>query len=328
MSNAYTFSVVTPNLNQGQYLVDNINSVVSQDKSVQQLLFDGCSNDTSLSILHQQQHKLSFWTSEKDSGQSHAINKGLRMATGQYLTWLNSDDYYLSDVLHSVSKAFDANPEIDVIYGSAVLVDVSNFHIGVDHGQKHGLPYRYYAGMCFPQPASFFRASVLNEVGFLSEDLHYGMDYEFFLRIQLKGFSFHRLGIPVAAYRLHPSSKTVSAPLKFAKEWIQIYNNFLHDEPFALPILRILKHLDLFCEPTTHYDRVHFLSLDDLRKTLLYCLHYQAFFRYQSKEYSHVRQIIRAILVEFPFTRLSLPMARMYLSSKWKETAPLQASCS
>lgn len=328
MSNVYAFSIITPNLNQGQYLVDNIDSVVSQGESVQQLLFDGGSSDTSLSILQQHQHKLSFWSSDKDSGQSHAINKGLRMATGQYVSWLNADDFYLPNVLNQVRNVFEANHDIGVVYGSAILVDAHNLHKGLDQGQIHGLPYRYYAGMCFPQPASFVRSSVFKEVGLLTENLHYGMDYEFFLRIKLKGFSFHRLAFPLAAYRLHQSSKTVSAPLKFAQEWIQIYNNFLHGEPSALPILRLLSQLGLYLEQTNHYPREQFLCFDDLRQTLLYCLHYQAYFRYQSKEYSRVRQIIRTILVEYPFTRLSLPMIHMYLSSKWKETPPLQASCS
>jgi GT2 family glycosyltransferase len=323
MSNAHTFTIVTPNLNQGQYLVDNIDSVVSQGESVQQLLFDGGSSDTSLSILKQHQHKLSFWASEKDSGQSHAINKGLRIATGEYVSWLNADDFYLPDVLNQVRNVFAANHDIGVVHGSAILVDAHNCHKGSDQGQIHGLPHRYYAGMCFPQPASFFRSSVLKDVGLLTENLHYGMDYEFFLRIKLKGFAFHRLAFPVAAYRLHQSSKTVSAPLKFAQEWIQIYNNFLHDEPSALPIQRLLSQLGLYLEPTNHYPREQFLCLDDLRHTLLYCLHYQAFFRYQSKDYSRVRQIIRSILVEFPFTRLSLPMIRMYISAKLKDIKSL-----
>lgn len=319
MANEHVFTVVTPNLNQGIYLLDNINSVLLQQNKVQHLLFDGGSIDTSLSILQEQQHNLSFWTSESDSGQSNAINKGLQMATGKYITWLNSDDYLLPDSLRFVSDMFEAHPEVDVVHGSAVLVDELKSHIGIDHGQKHGLPYRYYAGMCFPQPASFFRGSLLNEVGFLSENLHYGMDYEFFLRLRLRQSSFLRLNKPLAAYRLHEQSKTVSFPIGFANEWIQIYNNFLHGESNSKPILKLLATLDLYREQTSHYSRNYSLNPDSLKKTLLYALHYQAYFRYMSMQYSYVTKIIKLILTQFPLSRLTYPLTHMYMSSIIKQ---------
>jgi GT2 family glycosyltransferase len=313
-----TFSIITPNLNQGRFLSQNISSVFKQNSLVQHFLLDGASSDDSLEVIDKFKSKLHFFSSGKDNGQSQAINKGLKLATGQIITWLNSDDYYLPYSLDLVTQAFLSNPEIDVVYGSAILVDASDLRLGVDHGQKHGLPYRYFAGMCFPQPASFFRASVLAKVGFLSENLHYGMDYEFFLRIKLKQYSFKRLNTPIAAYRLHNCSKTVSSPLHFANEWIQIYNNFLHGESNSKPIFYILNRLNLYRDQTSHYPRDHSLNLEDLKQTLLYALHYQAYFRYQSNQYSIVRKIIRVILTEFPFTRLTLPMFHMHISSKLK----------
>ena len=145
------------------------------------------------------------------------------------------------------------------------------------------------------------------------------MDYEFFLRAKLKQFSFKRLNTPIAAYRLHDQSKTVSGPLSFANEWIQIYNNFLHGESNSQPILKILKQLELYREQTNHYARDHNLNYADLKQTLLYALHYQAYFRYKSMEYRSVRRIVRMLIAEYPFTRLTLPMIHMYTSSKVKQ---------
>lgn len=319
MSCEFTFSIITPNLNQGQYLEQNINSVISQQQLTQQLILDGQSTDESQSILQKYDDKLFHWVSEKDSGQSNAINKGLTLATGKYVTWLNADDYYLPNSFEVINAIFDQSELLAVVHGSSLLVDSSNNEHGYDHGQAYGLPYRYYAGMCFPQPASFIRASVLNKIGLLSENLHYGMDYELFLRIKLQGFRFCRIDHPFAAYRLHPSSKTVSAPLRFADEWIQIYNNFLHGEKHSSACFRLLKVLNLYRDATNEYDRLQFLEPEPLKKTLLYALHYQAYFRFQAQQYSIVRKIIRLMLAEFPFTRLSLPLTHMYLSSKRRE---------
>ena len=126
MSSCYNFSIVTPNLNQGCFLQQNIDSVYHQNQSVQHIIFDALSSDNSSFILKKNTERLAFWSSESDSGQSSAINKGLCLASGSYVTWLNADDYYLPNALDHVASVFDSDESIDIVYGSSVLVDSIN----------------------------------------------------------------------------------------------------------------------------------------------------------------------------------------------------------
>ena len=311
--------VITPSLNQGHYLAANIESLLGQGVNAKHVIIDGGSTDETLDVLQSYSQNIACWVSEKDSGQSQAINKGLRLLDCDFITWLNSDDYYLPNALMGACLLLRENPDLDVVFGSAQLVDSQNNIIGIDHGQKYGQPYRFYSGMCFPQPSSIIRSSTLSLVGELSESLHYAMDYELFLRIKLLGGCFHRFDFPLAAYRLHSSSKTVSSPISFADEWLQVYNNFVHDEPSAYKIINALKALGFYRAQTKTYERHHHLDSHSLEMTFYYSLHYQAFFRYQAKQYDEARRISLYMLKYKPFNRLMPPILRLWLSSLIKK---------
>src|SRR5258707_11139569 len=121
-------TVVTPSFNQGRFIEEAIESVVEQNfSSVEHLIVDGGSNDETLNILKQRSEAPTWkhvkWVSEPDSGQSAALNKGFRLATGEIIGWLNSDDRYRAGCFEAVAQAFALNPEVDIVYGDYTVID-------------------------------------------------------------------------------------------------------------------------------------------------------------------------------------------------------------
>jgi len=201
-------SIVTPSYNQAAFLEETILSVFAQDyPDLEYLVLDGGSDDGSIDIIKSHEERISFWVSEPDRGQSHAINKGFRMATGEILGWLNSDDTYLPGCLRAVGEFFAANTEVKVAYGNFVYVDEE----GRTLRQRH-LPRRLsYTKLLFHdylgQPAVFFRKEVLDRVGYLDECLRYSMDWDLFLRMRWQ-YDMAHINRNLATYRLHTKSKT------------------------------------------------------------------------------------------------------------------------
>ena len=117
-------SVVTPSLNQGHFIERTIRSVLDQGE-VEYVVVDGGSRDNTLDVLRAYADRLR-WVSEADRGQGHAVNKGVRMTSGDVIGWLNSDDLYYAGALDPVREFFDAHPDVDVVYGDADHIDVED----------------------------------------------------------------------------------------------------------------------------------------------------------------------------------------------------------
>ena len=204
-------SVVTPSYNQGQFLEETILSVLNQDyPSLEYIIIDGGSTDNSVEIIKKYEDRLAYWVSEPDKGQSDAINKGFRMATGKILAWLNSDDVYLHRALEIVAEYFQSHSEVGCVYGDIVMIRENG---GILYKRKT-IPFNFrmalYGGCLVPQPATFFRRSALERTGELDITLQYQMDFDFFLRMASRGVHLGNVPIPLAKFRLHRTSKTVS----------------------------------------------------------------------------------------------------------------------
>ena len=220
-------SVVTPSFNQGKFLEETILSVMNQNYPLFELfIIDGGSTDNSFDIIKKYEHKLSGWVSEKDNGQSDAINKGFKMCTGDIVSWLCSDDLYLPGALLKVNETFSSLPEsVGVIHGNSEIFR-DNKIIHYEKGYNQWSIERQLAGMTFPQPSSFIRRSSLNKVGFLNPSLHYGMDYDLFARLCMI-CDFKYIDVFLSKYRLHNESKSTIATSKFLDEWILIFNSIV-----------------------------------------------------------------------------------------------------
>ncbi|MCX6906806.1 MAG: glycosyltransferase family 2 protein [Verrucomicrobia bacterium] len=201
-------SIVTPSFNQGPYIEQCIRSVLDQDyPDVEHIIFDGGSKDGTVEVLRRYENRGVRWTSEPDKGQSDAINKGFRAATGDIIGWLNSDDWYARGAFRVVLDYFRDHPEVDFVYGNNFFTDAQGRMIRLVHAMPYKWEWLLYTGLLIPQPGVFMRRRVLEECGLLDVDLHIVMDYEWWLRIAPK-YPPHFINRYLAYFRLHPASKT------------------------------------------------------------------------------------------------------------------------
>lgn len=218
MNQHLKISVIVPSFNQGQYIEQTLQSVLVQPyKNFELIVVDGGSTDNTVAILKKYSAHLAFWVSEKDSGQSEAINKGLAKATGDIITWLNSDDYYEPNTLEKVANMFNNQPDTDAIHGFTSLFG-NNTRPLVNGCDTELKPHQYLPYMRFPQPSSFFRAKVFKSCGGVNPQLHYAMDFELVVKAVLLGHRFVGVSDLLSHYRLHPASKS-NHDMKFLKEW-------------------------------------------------------------------------------------------------------------
>ena len=193
-------SVITPSYNQGKYLNKTIQSVLSQNyPNLEYIIIDGGSNDESVDIIKQYKNQVSFAISEKDRGQSHAINKGFSLASGDIYCWLNSDDYFLPNTLFKVAKTF-IHTKTKFVYGNGY-----NLINDVLQPSTTGISFdRYLRIPLFNQPACFWLSSIHQPVW---EDLHCSLDYELWLRI-VKGNKTKYLNQFLSVALVHNEAKT------------------------------------------------------------------------------------------------------------------------
>lgn len=203
-------SVVTPSLNHGRFIEKTIQSVLDQDyPNLQYIVVDGGSGDDTVEILRRYEHSL-VWISESDRGQSDAINKGFGMAGGEILAWLNSDDRYLPGAVSRAVECFESDLQADLVYGKTVLCDDRDRVIG-EYPTEPFDGGRLPAFNFISQPSAFFMADLFREAGGLNRDLNYAMDYDLWLRMIGGGARGVYLPEPMALFRLHAESKSVSA---------------------------------------------------------------------------------------------------------------------
>ena len=206
-------SIITPSYNQGRFIERTIQSVVSQAvPGLEYVVVDGGSSDETISILRRYEQHLR-WTSEKDRGHAHAINKGICRTTGPIIGWLNSDDIYYPNALQTALAYFDAHPDVDVVYGDAYHIDEHDTFI--ERYPTQDWDFRRLRDICFiSQPAAFVRRSVFEQHGLLDERLRYSMDYDLWLRLGVNGVRFAHLPRVLAATRLHADAFTVAHKVK------------------------------------------------------------------------------------------------------------------
>lgn len=209
-------SIVTPSYQQGQFIRETIESVLSQDyPRIEYLIMDGGSTDDTLSILKSYGDRL-VWVSEPDRGQAQAINKGWRCAKGEILAWLNSDDIYQPGAVRTAVDHLMRNPRIGMVYGEGFLIDESGRHIDRYPTDPFD-PDRFFerCGIC--QPTVFVRRAVIEDVGYVDETLNFCIDYDLWTRISKK-HTVAYLPQYLAKSRLHEDCKTIKYRVKAHQE--------------------------------------------------------------------------------------------------------------
>jgi GT2 family glycosyltransferase len=215
-------SVVTVSYNQCRFLRDCLDSVLAQNyPNLEFIVIDGGSTDGSRELLESYRQHLAHLVIESDRGQSHALNKGFRLATGELLTWLCSDDLLEPGALEAVARIRSSQP-CDIVVGGCrvinasgetMLVHYSGFSKGslspLSFGDMASFSATWQRGLYFYQPELFFTRDLWIRAGaHVKEHLHYAMDYELFLRFALSGADLYAVHQILAASRQHEDQKT------------------------------------------------------------------------------------------------------------------------
>lgn len=299
-------SIIVPSYNQGQYIEETLRSIIDQGyPNLELIVIDGGSTDRSVEIIRQYEKHITYWVSEKDKGQSDAINKGFRQATGDIITWLCSDDVFTPGTLQKVNEYFSSlPPETGLIHGGVVVFDsVAERH--TDFGYPDPSIERYITGMAFSQPAAFFRKKYLDMVnGRVSEELHYGMDYDLFARLACV-CHFQPVQDVFARYRMHGESKSVSQHDRFILDWCKVFVNLCQNMGWQDVETRIREVSPLSGAYGYHLDfefsyAPAIMGKVDKEKCLFYHLCYQLRALYASGKINDSKRLYKYLLENFP----------------------------
>jgi glycosyltransferase involved in cell wall biosynthesis len=207
-------TVVTPSFNQGQFIEGTLRSVLLQGyPNLEYFILDGGSRDNSVEVIEKYAPGLSYWVSEPDAGQSAAINRGFKMASGLYITWINSDDMLCQNAFVEHASRIGFEPNI-VYVGNCLYMDVTGRMVAAHRGNIHSLEDLvrirtiWRSGGGIVQPEVLFPLELTRAVGWLNEDNHFTMDYELWGQFFLAGARFQYTNIPFGMSRKHPAQKT------------------------------------------------------------------------------------------------------------------------
>jgi glycosyltransferase involved in cell wall biosynthesis len=234
------FSIVVPSYNQGVFLQRTLDSIVNQ-KGVEfeVLVFDGGSKDQSVDVLERQVAPVK-WISQKDRGQTDAINQGLHQATGEIVAYLNSDDVYYPDTLKRVFEYFTNNPDAQILYGNGNHIDENDKLLEPYYNE----PWNFdrLIDICFIcQPAVFWRRSILERFGYFDDNLQYAMDYDYWLRVGREIPMHYLTGAPLAGSRMYSDNKTLSKRLAVHAEILKVVHLHAYRPPYRW--LKTLAHI-------------------------------------------------------------------------------------
>ncbi|MCX6154305.1 MAG: glycosyltransferase family 2 protein [Candidatus Kapabacteria bacterium] len=249
-------TVITPSYNQGHFIEETILSVINQSyKNIEYIVCDGGSTDNTLEILKKYEDKL-HWISEKDSGQSDAINKGIRMSTGDIICYINSDDYFLEGAFEAVIEAFNNYRKCNWVTGDCIIVNEKSIII-----QQLVSTYKRILRL-FPskrmlslanfiiQPSTFLKRSVIEEFGLIDQSLHLTMDYDYWMKI-IQKYQPCIIKKPLSAFRIHGNSKggaqykkqfdeELMVMKRYDKSQVRYFFHYLHNMMIVL-IYKIIK---------------------------------------------------------------------------------------
>ena len=212
------FSIVTCSYQQGRFLEATIRSVLDQNyDNLEYIVLDGGSTDESVDILRRYDDAISYWHSEKDAGQTDALASGIDRATGELMGWLCSDDLLLPGALQAVADFFDANPDVQAVYGDALWIGAHGEFLRPKKEIEFNRFIFHYDHNYIPQPSMFWRRQLYNKVGGLNRRFNLAMDADLWDRFAQVTDIAH-LPQYLSCMRYYPEQKTRSMRSEGARE--------------------------------------------------------------------------------------------------------------
>ncbi len=245
-------SIVTPSYNQGEFIEETIRSVLLQGyPNLEYIIIDGGSTDTTLAVIKKYEPYIAHWVSESDRGQSHALNKGFQQATGDFVGWQNSDDFYEIDALTHLAHTYQQDPDIDVLYGNTKYVDRDgqflNFYpVAKDFTLTSMFPW---TSLC--NQSIFFSQRIFTDQFAIDESFRHCMDVDFFWRLAIAGYRFQYVDNLSGSFRIHEGAKTNLqfdiAAVEIDKIYKSIYTNSKIPHPVRDQALAYMYSLYIDC---------------------------------------------------------------------------------
>ncbi len=226
--------MITPSYNQGEYIEETIRSVLLQDyPDLEYIVIDGGSVDGSVEIIRKYANRLAYWVSETDGGQADAINKGWSRATGDIIAFLNSDDFYLPGALKSAARYFLDHRECRWVCGDTLMFGIPGrpprlWRVRVPRNATEQL----FGNSLAISQSCLWRREVFEQHGLFAVEFPHSFDAEFCARLLLAGERCQPLDAPIATYRYHPRSKTVSEADQFERQLSVVRERYRTRLPF------------------------------------------------------------------------------------------------
>jgi len=309
-------SIITPSLNQGAYIERTIQSVLSQNyPNLEYFVIDGGSSDQTRSILQKYQDEITCILSEPDQGQSHAINKGLQMATGDVINWLNSDDYYEPYALFKVANTFN-NERINVVAGKRrIWQDQRSIHLSEGTDIYSDNLAKTIGWARIEQPETFFRASSIERIGLLDTRLHYLMDRDWWVKYL---FTFGLSGVIkihdlLVNFRLHRQSKSLLKQKEIQYETDTFYYGLAN----AFRLYEYTYLLRNHCHLDEHF-RLQ-IGEDYTRSLVAQVLNYYVLWKALQAEQAQNHDTFRAFLDAVKPELLAREDRKLFYRLQWKE---------
>src|SRR5215813_5640281 len=253
-------SVVTPTYNQADFLRDTLESVLDQDyPHIEHQVIDDGSTDSTPQILAEYADRIAIERHE-NRGQTPTINKGWERATGDILTWLNSDDTFLPGAVSKAVEYFEQHPDVDIVFGDTLFTQPDGSTIERSKPRAE-FNYRTFVLQCenpIAQPSAFIRRAVIDDIGLLDPKFYYFMDWDFWLQAGIR----HRIAYTPqlwSTYRLHENSKTMAQANKAAPELEYMYRKFFarDDLPQEIRALERRAMMNMFFTSGVYYLEAH-----------------------------------------------------------------------
>jgi len=219
MNKDILITIVTPSYNQGQFIEATILSVLNQThKNIQYIIVDGGSTDQTMEVVNKYKDQIDIIIHEKDKGQTDAINKGFKLAKGELLGWINSDDILYPDCVEKIVKAYLEKPNGAIYYNR--FNNRINSQGQITETYERNIPNREYLlsiNYDVIQPGSFYKRELVSRVGYLNVNNHYCMDLDLWLKLLNHGSIYNVSDSPSAGFRMWEETKTNTGKEKFLK---------------------------------------------------------------------------------------------------------------